>query len=69
VFSIDIADYEIIYNHYHLVLKGNRGKALNLTNDEVIDRWYQLYHGCILVDRYKAGEKLNSHICLELMKL
>jgi hypothetical protein len=60
VFSIDIAAYAIMSNHYHLVLKVNRDKALNLTRDEVIDRWYQLYHGCVLVDRYRAGEKLDS---------
>ena len=57
VFSIDIAAYAIMSNHYHLVLKVNRDDALNLSNDEVIARWYQLYHGCILVDRYRSGEK------------
>ena len=60
VFSIDIAAYAIMSNHYHLVLKVNRDDALNLSNDEVIARWYQLYHGCILVDRSRSGEKLNA---------
>jgi hypothetical protein len=60
VFTIDIAAYAIMSNHYHLVLKVNRDEALNLSNDEVIERWYQLYHGCILVDRYRSGEQLNS---------
>ena len=60
VFSIDIAAYAIMSNHYHLVLKVNRAEVLNLSNDEVIERWYQLYHGCILIDRYRAGEKLNA---------
>jgi hypothetical protein len=43
VFSIDIAAYAIMSNHYHLVLKVNRDAALSLTNDEVIERWYQFY--------------------------
>jgi len=60
VFSIDIAAYAIMSNHYHLVLKVNRDEALSLSNDDVIARWYQLYHGCILVDRYRSGEKLNK---------
>jgi hypothetical protein len=60
VFSIDIAAYAIMSNHYHLVLKVNREEALSLSNDDVIERWYQLYHGCILVDRYRSGEKLNA---------
>jgi len=60
VFSIDIAAYAIMSNHYHLVLKVNRGEALTWRDDEVIARWYQLYNGCVLVDRYLAGEKLDS---------
>ena len=60
VFLIDIAAYAIMSNYYHLVLKVNREEALNLSNDEVIERWYQLYHGCMLVDRYIAGDKLDS---------
>ena len=60
VFLIDIAAYAIMSNHYHLVLKVNRDEALSLTDDEVIERWYQLYHGCMLIDRYRAGDKLDS---------
>jgi len=38
VFSIDLAAYAIMSNHYHLVLKVNRDDSLNLSNDEVIAR-------------------------------
>jgi hypothetical protein len=69
VFLIDIAAYAIMSNHYHLVLKVNRAEALNLSNDEVIERWYQLYHGCILVDHYKAGEKLNAAYMLRINEI
>jgi len=67
IFAIDIAAYAIMSNHYHLVLKVNRDIALDWSDDEVIERWYQLYHGCILVDRYRAGDKLDS-ACLFRMK-
>jgi len=46
IFSIDIAAYAIMSNHYHLVLKVSRDDALNWSNDEVIERWYKLYNGC-----------------------
>jgi hypothetical protein len=41
-------------NHYHLVLKVNGEDALSLSDDEVIERWYQIYHGCMLVKRNGA---------------
>lgn len=56
VFSIDIAAYAIMSNHYHLVLRVNRDMALSRSMDEVIDRWYRLYHGNPLVDLYRRGE-------------
>ena len=67
VFAIDIAAYAIMSNHYHLVLKVNRDKALAYSDDEVIARWYQLYHGCVLVDRYLAGEVLDKACLLRII--
>jgi len=55
VFSIDIAAYAIMSNHYHLVLRVNREQAINWSDDDVIERWYQLYHGNPLVDLYRQG--------------
>ena len=52
VFAIDIAAYAVMSNHYHLVLRVDRDRALNWSKDEVIERWYQLYHGTILVDPF-----------------
>ena len=56
VFSIDIAAYAIMSNHYHLVLRVNRGTAQSWSMDEVIERWYRLYHGNPLVDLYRRGQ-------------
>ena len=53
VFSIDIAAYAIMSNHYHVVLKVDRDSALSWTQDEVIERWYRLYKGNALVDLYR----------------
>lgn len=68
VFSIKIAAYAIMSNHYHLVLNVNKQAANCWDDDEVIKRWYQLYNGNVLVDRYLAGEKLNT-ACLYRIKL
>jgi len=55
VFAIDIAAYAIMSNHYHLVLRVDRDQALQWSQDEVIERWYKLYHGNPLVDLYREG--------------
>jgi len=66
IFSIDIAAYAIMSNHYHLVLKVSRDDALNWSDEEVISRWYKLYNGCVLIDRYLAGEKLSKAYLLKV---
>jgi len=60
VFSIEIAAYGVLSNHYHLILHVSKVKADCWTMDEVIERWYKLYNGTLLVDRYLAGETLSS---------
>ncbi len=60
VFSIDIAAYAIMSNHYHLVLRVDKDRALNWSMDEVIANWYRLHKGHVLVDRYRQGEELSE---------
>jgi len=43
-------------NHYHLVLRVNREQTQEWSMDEVISRWYRLYHGNPLVDLYRKGQ-------------
>jgi len=59
IFSIDIAAYAIMSNHYHIVLHVDKDRGDDWTMDEVIARWYRLYHGNLLVDRYIKGEALS----------
>lgn len=59
IFSINIAAYAIMSNHYHIVLQVDKVKADAWTVDEVIDKWYQLFNGHMLVDRYLAGDTLS----------
>lgn len=57
VFAIDICAYAIMSNHYHLVLHVNKEKARALSEMDVIDRWYKLFKGHVLVDRFLCFEK------------
>ena len=56
VFALDIAAYAVMSNHYHIVLRIDREKSLSWSDEEVMARWYSLFHGNLLVDRYRAGK-------------
>ena len=60
VFSIDIAAYAIMSNHYHLVIHVDTARAIKWSDDEIVSRWYQLFKGNPLVDNYKLGDKLSA---------
>ena len=55
-YLIDICAYAVMSNHYHLVLKVNKEKAMVLTEDEVIERWTSIFNGNVLVQRYQKGD-------------
>jgi len=55
-FTIDVCAYAVMSNHYHLVLKINIEKSSQLTEDEVIERWMNLFSGNVLINRYLKGE-------------
>ncbi len=52
VFTIDIASFAIMSNHYHIVVRVDKAKAEALSVDEVLARWTQLFAGNPLVQRY-----------------
>jgi len=51
VFTIDVAAYAVMSNHYHVVLRVDAERAAGLTDDEVLARWTQLFTGPLLVQR------------------
>ena len=51
VFSIDVAAYAVMSNHYHLVVHVNQAQAKEWTIEEVCQRWGQLYQCHPLVKR------------------
>ncbi|PVZ71825.1 transposase [Pelagibaculum spongiae] len=57
-FSIEIASYTVMSNHYHLVLCVNLEKANSWSGDEVLRRWCKVYQGPEMVRRYLEGDNL-----------
>jgi hypothetical protein len=45
VFAIDVAAYAVMSNHYHFVLRVDRQRAEGWSDDEVFERWTQLFKG------------------------
>lgn len=53
VFAIDVAAYAVMSNHYNLVLRVNADQVKSWSDDEVLQRWTQLFKGPDLVRRYR----------------
>ena len=56
LFAIDVCAYEILANHYHVVLHVDEMRSLGWEEEEIVARWKQLFRGVLLVDRYLAGQ-------------
>ncbi|MBU2869431.1 transposase [Colwellia sp. E2M01] len=55
VFAIDVAAYAVMSNHYHIVVYVDEEQAKLWCDEEVCQRWLQLYHGHPLVERLQSG--------------
>lgn len=60
VFAIDICAYAVMSNHYHLVVHIDKARADGWSEDEVIARWRELFHGPLIIGRYLDGEALSA---------
>ena len=63
VFVTNVCAYAILSNHYHTILHVNAE----------IERWRKLFGGCVLIERYLAGEcktatELEKVTDLQLLK-
>ncbi len=60
VFAIDIAAYAVMSNHYHVVLRVDRARAMAWSPEQVCERWTRLFKGPLLMQRLLAGDTLLS---------
>lgn len=56
IFVIDLCAYAIMSNHYHLVLRVDRERGAQLTKEEVVHRWVQLFKAPPLIQRWQDGD-------------
>ncbi len=55
IFAIDICAYAILSNHYHLVLRINKDKAMGWDHGEIIEHWDRLFSLPPLILNYQRG--------------
>ena len=60
LFSIQLCAYAVMSNHYHLVVKLSPGESREWSDEEVLERWTSLFRGPLLVQRYRARERLSG---------
>jgi len=59
VFTIDIAAYAVMNNHYHIVVHIDSQRAETLSTEQVLQRWTQLHKGPVLVNRYLSDQRCD----------
>ena len=57
IFTIDVAAYAVMSNHYHIVVRVDNERSYELSTEEVMQRWTQLYKGSLLVNRYLSDQR------------
>ncbi|MCP4320756.1 MAG: transposase, partial [Alteromonadales bacterium] len=56
IVAINFAAYAVMSNHYYLVVYVDESEALAWSEEEVCQRWQQLYHNHPLVERLQKGQ-------------
>ena len=68
LFCIDISAYAIMSNHYHLVVRVQKQRALDLSLAEIAARWSALFSLPLLAKRYVDHEVMTDVEIAEAMR-
>ena len=60
VFAIDLCAYAIMSNHYHIVVRINSEQVAELSDEEVAERWLQVFTGPVLMHQYLGNADLTG---------
>ena len=60
IFTIDICAYAVMSNHYHLVVHVDQGRSKSLSQEEVYERWTQLFRAPPVVECWRKGTALGA---------
>lgn len=69
IFTIDIAAYAVMSNHYHIVVKLVPEQINALDDKEILCRWCSLYQGPDILRSFLAGEDLTESETVLIKKL
>ena len=69
MFAIDVAAYAVMSNHYHLVLRVDMDRAAAWSDEEVLQRWTQIFAGPLLVQRFVLPQIRGKMGSAELAKV
>ena len=60
IFAIDLCAYAVMSNHYHVVLRVDREKAQSWSEDEIVERWAQVFGVPLVVARLTSSEQISD---------
>ena len=69
VFAVDLCAYAIMSNHYHVVLKINSEQVDKWSDEEVAERWLQVFTGPVLMHQYLCNADLTGTELKQVAKL
>ncbi len=60
LFAIEVCSYALMSNHIHVLTKLTPEESASWSTQEVIERWYSLFKGPLLVRSFYDGESLTQ---------
>ena len=60
VFAVDLCAYAVMSNHYHIVIRIDADAVKQWTDQEVAQRWMQIFTGPMLMHQYLGNVGLSE---------